>query len=177
MSSESEHQKSSIGSYSLCDRVGHTEILEKKQRQRREMGEKMMLLFLGCSMYFGPCCFELEITVSAVEYILHKSLSDTPAELESKMILFPLQKRQSPSSSKKQWLWHNALFKWFEIILIGTYLAGSITFHFTNLLKMAQCITTHRQLWKFDKTGWCIQTISSLEEFIQKNCQIIFKWL
>lgn len=40
LSSESEHQKSSIGNYSLCSRVGHTEILEKKQRQRREMGKK-----------------------------------------------------------------------------------------------------------------------------------------
>ena len=124
-------------------------------------------------------CWAAAYTVvpAAVECTLHKSLSNTPAELESEMILFPLQKRRSPSSSKKQWLWHNAHFKWFEIILIGTYLAGSITFHFTNPLKMAQCITTHRQLWKFDKTGWCIQTISSSEEFIQKNCQIIFKWL
>ena len=57
---------------------------------------------LGCSIYCGPCCFELEITMSAVECTLHKSLSNTPAELESEMILFPLQKRRSPSSSKKQ---------------------------------------------------------------------------
>ena len=65
------------------------------------MEKKMTLLLSGYSIYCCPCCFELEITVSTAEYVLQKYLtSDNPTELGSKVILFPLQKRQSPSSSK-----------------------------------------------------------------------------
>lgn len=66
--------------YSLRNRVGHTQILEKKQKQREGKGKKDDSAFLRLQHTLLSCCFELGITMGIAECAWQNFLtSDNPA--------------------------------------------------------------------------------------------------